>query len=449
MSNSTTAKPDAIVIGGSIAGLLTAQVLSKYFSQVTIMERDRLPDQPEHRPGVPQGHQIHVLLNGGLNILEGLFPGIQTELIASGAYPINITADFLWYAMGGLSPRFASDLKIYGLSRNLLEWNIRRRVVANNKIKFITSAQVDNFLTNPPKNRVTGVKVQETDFSANLVVDTSGRNSRTPQWLEAMGYTSPKETIVNSFLGYATCLYQIPAGSPLDWQGVYIFPAAPETRGAVILRIEENQWAVCLIGIARDYPPTNQAGFLEFAQSLRSPIIYEAIKYALPLSPIYAYRRTENSWRHYEQLSRMPEGLVVLGDAVCSFNPVYGQGMTTAALGASTLDQCLSTGNLASLSLRCQKELGKIITLPWSMATGEDFRWPTTEGKRPNFLTKLTQKYLDQIILLGAEDQEIYQLFVEVNHFLKPPSVFFQPRVIQQVLGRLAKGAFTNLYDNP
>jgi 2-polyprenyl-6-methoxyphenol hydroxylase-like FAD-dependent oxidoreductase len=210
--------------------------------------------------------------------------------------------------------------------------------------------------------------------------------------------------------------------------------------------IEGSRWIVTLAGIGRDYPPTDEAGFLDFARSLRNSIIYEAIKDAQAISPIYAYHSTENRWRHYEKLSRLPDGFVLVGDAVCAFNPVYGQGMTAAALGALTLEQCLSKQlsrhadrNLVGLSRSFQKQLSKVIAVPWLMATGEDFHWHTIVGGRPNFITQLMQLYLDQVLLLAAESADIHRLFLEVMHLLKPPSVFFHTNVLRQVLQRVIK----------
>lgn len=318
------------------------------------------------------------------------------------------------------------------------------------------ASQVTSLLSNPNKTQVMGVQVRQkiahmqdtfgrqTDFTADLVVDASGRNSRAPRWLEAMGYTPPKETVINSFLGYTSRLYQLPENFQRDWQGALVTSKASGTRGGVMSAVEGNRWIVTLAGIGRDYPPTDEAGFLDFAQSLRNPIIYEAIVDAKAISPLTAYHRTENSWRHYEKLSRLPSGFVLIGDAVCAFNPVYGQGMTTAALGALTLDECLSKqlshyadGNLVGLSQNFQKQLSKIIAAPWLMATGEDFRWDTTVGGRPNLMTQLMQHYLDQVLLLAAESPDIHRLFLEVMHLLKPPSAFLQTNIFRQVLQRI------------
>ncbi|MBD2165539.1 hypothetical protein H6G04_14155 [Calothrix membranacea FACHB-236] len=261
-----------------------------------------------------------------------------------------------------------------------------------------------------------------------------------------MGYKPPQETVVNSFLGYTSRLYQLPENFSADWLGVLVTAKAPDTRGGVLTAIEGNRWIVTLLGVGRDYPPTDEAGFLNFARSLRNPIIYETIKDAQPISPLTAYHRTANRWRHYEKLSRLPSGFMLLGDAVCAFNPVYGQGMTTAANAALLLDECLSQQlsrhaheNLVGLSQNFQKQLSKIIAVPWMMATSEDFRFATTVGGRPSLMTQFMQMYLNQVLLQAAESAEMHKLFLEVMHLLKPPSVFFHSTVLKQVLQRIIK----------
>ncbi|MBD2568340.1 FAD-dependent oxidoreductase [Anabaena lutea] len=434
----------AVVMGGSIAGMLTAQVLTKHFDRVIIVERDLLKEaaeQTEQRPGVPQSFHAHALLMRGQQILEYLFPGIVTELADSDASVINWTADCLWLSIRGWVPRFDSQLITRTCSRNLLEWTIRKRLTANERVEWRSATQVTGLLTNQVS--VTGVRIRtanepEVEIFADVVVDATGRNSRTPHWLQAMGYEPPQETVVNSFLGYASRWYEIPADLQKDWNAVYITTQAPGTRGGVIYQVEGNRWIITLVGVGRDYPPTDEAGFLEFARSLRSPIIYETIKKIQPLSPIYAYKRTENCLHHYEKLSRFPENFLVVGDAVCSFNPVYGQGMTTAALGAMTLDECLSQqGNLIGLSRRFQKQLNKVISVPWMIATGEDFRWSTTEGGQTSLINKLMQKYLEQVLMLQSQSPEVHQLFLEVMHMQKQPRAFFHPRILMQVLKQI------------
>lgn len=271
-------------------------------------------------------------------------------------------------------------------------------------------------------------------------MDASGRNSSLPKWLEDLGYQSPEKTVINSFLGYASCWYQRPEKFNADWQGLTVMSKPPGNgRGGVLYPVEGNRWVVTLGGIGRDYPPNDAVGFLDFARSLRSPVIYDVIKDAQPISPVYSYRRTENRLCHYEKLSKLPEGLVAVGDAVCAFNPVYGQGMTVAALGAISLDACLhqqfrrNKGSLKGLTRRFQKRLAQVNANPWLMATREDFRWSITDGGQPDAMTRLMHGYIDQVLQLSIDHPAVYQTFGEVVHMVKPPGALFQPSILAQV----------------
>jgi len=437
----------AIVIGGGIAGLLAARVLTDYFDQVTIIERDRFPKKPQPRQGVPQSYHPHVLLLQGQLILERLFPKLKDELLCNGAQCVNWTMDFRWLLMGNWTPRFPSEMVSLACTRNLLEAVIRQRLVNDTRVKLLEANQVTGLLTNTDNTAVVGVRLQdsngkEAEIPAQLVVDASGRNSKAPKWLQSLGYEMPQETTVKSFLGYATRWYQTLGKSPVDYKMLYLMPKAPDhPRGGVIHQVEDGLWLVNLIGVGRDYPPLDEAGFLNFALSMCIPELYEAIKEAQPISPVYGYQRTENRWRHYEQLSRLPENFVMLGDAVCAFNPVYGQGITVAALGALTLDRCLkrqkpscSDRVLTGFAQRFQKQLAKVNVVPWLMATGDDFRWPTTEGGQPNFRIRLQHWYLNQVMLAASESTEVYKVLLEVIHLLKPPTVLFQFKVLIHIL---------------
>lgn len=436
-----------IVIGGSIAGMLAARVLANHFDSVTIVERDRLPKEPTLRQGVPQGSHVHALLTEGQRILEQLFPGLGSELTEAGAPTVDWIADWCLLNIWGWAPRFDSGLIGRTASRNLIEWVLRRRLAQSDRLQFLEGCQVTDLLTDVNKSKVTGVSLRESatqsrEISADLVVDASGRNSFMPKWLVALGYQPPQTTVINSFLGYASRWYQRPEGFPADWQGLMVMFKPPDNRrGGVLYPVEGARWILTLTGIGRDYPPNDEAGFLEFARSLRSPMIYEAIKDAQPLSPIYSYRGTENRLSHYEKLSKLPQGMVVLGDAACAFNPVYGQGMTVAALGALTLDKCLrEAGSLQDLTRRFQKQLAQVNATPWLMATGEDLRWATTEGGQPDGMTRLMHRYIDQVMRLGLDNTRIYRTFGEVIHMLKPPSALFQPGILAQVLRQVMSG---------
>lgn len=441
----------ALVIGGSIAGLLAARVLVDHFDRVTVVERDRLPSGPEHRAGVPQARQVHALLVQGYRLLNELFPGLEAELAAAGAPRVDWQLNFPVLHLGGWSPRYPSDLVSHTCSRALLEYLIGRRLTAYPNLTVLQGYAAVGLLHDDERRTVTGIRVRARgqeqgnhpqEIRGDLVVDASGRTSRTPEWLEALGYARPDETVINAFLGYATRWYRRPRNVGSDWKGLLVGMKPPdERRGGVIYPVEEERWIVTLAGLGRDYPPTDEAGFLEFARSIRTPLLYDAISEAEPLTPISGYQRTENCLRHYERLDRWPEGFVVLGDAACAFNPVYGQGMTVAALEAVALGHLLeerkygSSHDLSGLSGRFQQRLATIVGTPWMMATGEDLRWLTTEGDRPrtDLMTRLLHRYIDQILTTIPGSPTVHGAFVEVAHLMRPPSRLFYPDVALRV----------------
>jgi len=441
-----------------MSGLLAARVLTDYFEQVTIIDRDRLPTQPEFRQGTPQAHHGHVLLKRGQTILEQLFPGLEAELAAAGAPVVDWTADVWWFNYGGWKPRFYSGMTTCTCSRALLEWHVRQRLASYPQVCFLEACSVTNLLADPNKTCAAGVRLRfhsqsqqgvasEAELLANFVVDASGRNSQAPNWLKTLGYLPPQETVVNSFLGYASRYYQQPKDLCADWK-VLMQQATPPmgSQAALLLPIEGNRWILTLAGAARDYPSTDEAGFLDFACTLPSSVLYEAIRDARPLSPIYGYRHTENRLRHYEQLAHWPENFVVLGDAACAFNPIYGQGMAVGAQAALTLQQCLrsqrqhwSNGASSGLSHTFQKQLAKVNAIPWLLATSEDFRYPTTEGSQPGWLTCRLHQYMNHVLLSATYHPQVHQRFMEVLHLLKPPRALFQPNILVQVFSEIIK----------
>jgi 2-polyprenyl-6-methoxyphenol hydroxylase-like FAD-dependent oxidoreductase len=455
----------AIVIGASLAGLLAGHVLADHFDRVTFIERDHLPQGPEFRTAVPQARHIHVLLVRGNRLLEQLFPGLDNELAAAGAEIVDWAADTWWFNFGTWKPRFPSELISHLCSRELLEWIIRRRVASSSKIRWLAECDVTALLTDENNTRVIGVRLharaarggrlnsqaepheEPVELHADLVVNASGRDSRAAEWLAKLGYPSPQETRVNSFLGYASRCYRRPKDRQPEWKALVVSATPPDiSRGAVLVPLEGERWLVTLAGAARDYPPTDETGFVDFARSLPTPVLYEAIQDALPVTSIFGYRRTENVRRYYEKLPRYLEGLVTLGDAVCAFNPVYGQGMTVAALGASALDECLReqrrlrpAGELAGLAERFQKKLGRVVATPWLLATGEDFRYPTTEGAQPHLATRILRPYLDQVLLTAAENPRAHQAFLQVVHLVKPPTALFHISVLAPVLAQVVR----------
>jgi 2-polyprenyl-6-methoxyphenol hydroxylase-like FAD-dependent oxidoreductase len=461
-----TSRSRAIVIGGSLAGLLAARVLTDHFDHVTILERDcLLAPKPMPRKGVPQARHLHVLLARGQQVLQQLFPGLVEELIAQGSPFADMAADLAWLTPKGWGVRCKSGIGIIGCSRDLLEYSVRCRLEDIDNVSFFDNCDMRGLTADRSETSISGVLVcprtalaspedsaASLRLRADLVIDASGRGSRAPEWLRRLGYNPPRETVVNAFLGYSSRIYgRHPALR--DCIGVYVQPAPPEhLRGGALFPVEGDRWILTLAGYGRDYPPTDEAGFVEFARSLRTPMIYDAIKDAEPLSPIFTYRATENRVRHYELMSRFPNGFIVLGDAACAFNPVYAQGVTMAALGAVALDECLrhqsrkgSVAGSSGLSQRFQRMMAKINGAPWMLATSEDFRVPGCEGIPPGHLTQFVQRYFDKAVHLSTIDADARRLLLEVFNMLKPPTALFHPRFATRLLMRSFKGPFQQL----
>jgi 2-polyprenyl-6-methoxyphenol hydroxylase-like FAD-dependent oxidoreductase len=451
----TQAQPQhrhAIVIGGSIAGLLAARVLTDHFETVTLIERDRFPEGPNPRPGVPQALQVHGLLKKGQEILEKLFPGIQDELVAGGATLVDMAAQ-PWYTPAGWGVQFDSEFKMISCSRSFLEWTIRQRVLQLPTIQVIQAVDVKGLLPNADRTGVQGVtfcdrhstgpsQIEPRSLLADLVVDASGRRSIAPQWLTQLGYPTPQETVINAHLGYASRIYKLSPQLAKDWQILFMQAAPPHrTLTGAIFPIEGDRVLVGIVGGDHQYPAANAAEFLAYTQKLPSPLLWQTIQSAEPLSPIHCHRGTENRLRHYEKLSRWPEGFVILGDAVCAFNPVYGQGMTIAAMGAMTLDAHLQvqsqkypTGSLIGMAHRFQKALAKLNAIPWSLATSEDYRYRTTEGGTPSMMTRFMHRYMDLVTEVATYHIPTRQTLMKVFNLIQSPLSVFHPRILLQLL---------------
>lgn len=453
----------AVVIGGSMAGLLAARVLSDRFQQVTLIERDRLTDTPQHRLGTPQSQHLHVLLVKGEQIISKWFPQIAIELIQAGATQADATNDVLWFQEGGYKTRFHSGIRVLFMSRALLESRIRRRVLAIENLTCLAQQTVEGLVAKG--DRITGLTLRQhtTDgqqnLSADLVIDATGRRSKSPQWLEALGYLKPSESVVKINLSYTTRVFQQTPHLLSQAKGIVIMHAPPDgTRGGVLCPIEGGRWIVTLIGWMGDQAPADEQGFLDYAKSLTSPDIYNVISQAKPLGEFAKYRLTSSLRRHYEKMTRFPEGYVVMGDALCSFNPVYGQGMSVSAMEAETLESCLKAAvhqngldrngpdrngsdqnspdknHLNGLAQDFFKRTAALLKDPWMMAVSEDFRFPETKGKKP-LSSHLLNLYSTQLHKLTQHDPVATKAFFQVVNLMQPPTVLFSPDILFRVFG--------------
>ena len=430
----------AIVVGASMSGLLAARALSSHFEHVTIVERDVLSGNSGVRKGVPQAAHAHGLLASGYRVLDSYFPGLMTELEALGAPIGDVAGSFLWFQYGRWKLRYQSGLRGITVSRPCLESAVRRRVAALPNVTFLDGAAAIAPTFDAAAHRVSGLLMQpqggtpHTTLDADLVVDASGRGSQSPKWLEQWGYGRPQVASVTVDVGYATRVFERRPGDFLDSMGGIVAGTPPEnTRIAAVLAAEGPRWMVTLGGRFGDYPPGDETAWNAWAASLPVPVVHELVTTARPLSDIVTYRFPANQRRAYEAMKRFPGGYLVIGDALCSFNPVYGQGMSVAAMEATALDEVLAEG-LDRLSSRFYARARKIVDIPWTIATSEDLRCPQAEGTRPVGFD-LVNRYFDRVHAAAAWDPVVCRKFFDVLNLLAPPTSLMAPGVAWRVLG--------------
>jgi 2-polyprenyl-6-methoxyphenol hydroxylase-like FAD-dependent oxidoreductase len=431
----TEVQGSAVVIGAGMAGLAAAQVLSRRYRSVTVLDRDTLPTGIEPRRGVPQGPHPHLLLASGVRELAGLFPGLEDELIEKGALRFDIGTGVCIFRDGSRWPRQATGLDLLAISRPLLEATVRDRVAKEPGVTIRDGVSVTALAG--AGGKVTGAFLDTGELiEADLVVDASGRGSRSDRWLAALGFPAPEQVEIKIGVTYTTRIYRRSPGQLDGWQAALVMPTPPdEKRSGFVMAVEGDRWLVTVGGWHIDKPPTDVATFDAYANSLPDPVVTDLIAQAEPLTEPLLYRFPSSRRRRFEDLDRIPAGHVALGDAFCSFNPIYGQGITCAALQAGALDQALERHGAATLEMARDyfRAAAETLATPWQFAVGGDFNYPETTGPRPRGI-KLSNWYVRRITKASKRDPDITRVFFAVQHLLAPPSELFKPALVAKVL---------------
>ena len=444
--------PRAVVLGASLAGLLAARVLSEHFTEVVMLERDELPEQAAPRKGTPHAAHPHGLLARGLEVLEELFPGFTRALVARGALLGDLQRDLAFEAS---RQRFASGFAgqaALGASRLAIEAEVRRRVLALRGVRTVTG--VDVLAPRLAEGRAvaaryaqrdgaTGSTPVEHELAAALIVDCTGRGSRTPQWLADWGYRAAAEERVDSGICYTSAYFKrigaCALGPGLDKLVAFGAVTNEQPRPGVVIAQEPAadgvpRWVVGVGGFAGDHAAATLQALRERAADIGSPELVKITHEGEMIGEVIRYTMPHSQRRPYEKLARFPAGLLVLGDALTSFNPIYGQGMTVAACEALALREQLALGQ-AGLARRFFRAAARVVDIPWQLAVGGDLSIDTVPGKRALPL-RLVNAYVARIYRVAPHDAEVSAAFQKVVHLLQGPQTLFAPRLLWRVLVR-------------
>jgi 2-polyprenyl-6-methoxyphenol hydroxylase-like FAD-dependent oxidoreductase len=438
----------AVVIGAGMGGLAAAKAVAPHFEKVVVFDRDALPDAPKPRPGTPQARHTHGLLPGGHRALERLFPGIELDLVEAGAVRMRMRRD-MRFEVPGFDPLPQRDFGFdqFGLSRPALERVCRRRVEREPNIEFRPRSRVTELIASPDNGSVAGVRFEDTrgtlgSVAADLVVDASGRGLPTLRFLDAIGSAKPPMIEIGIDQAYATAVFEKPEDAATDWLFMLHLPTPPgSSRLGIIMPMEGRRWSVSLCANHGDAPPGDIDGFMAFAKSFRMPTIYNAIRSAMRVGDIARFGMPCSVLRAFDKLDRFPHGLVPLGDSVCRFPPVYGQGMSVAAQEAHVLASLLESRSglgdpLGGLAESFFAEIQPLLETPWAGAIA-DLVYPQTRGERPPDLEKKLQ-YTRAFMCLAAEDAAVDRLLAEVRSLLKPQSALREPELASRVMSMMA-----------
>lgn len=481
----------AIVLGAGIAGMMTARVLADSYRRVTILERDVLP-VGEHRRGAAQGRHLHGLMERGRQIMESLYPGMTAELAERGAPQTELLATTRWYLSGLRARPTATGMIALLPSRPLLESVLRARTAALPGVRVVERVGAVGLVV-AGSGRVTGVRVvssgapaedllavadlvasggaandraaaataalavgegapaararigtpaapagigtpaeRAVTITADLVVDATGRGSRASEWLTQLGFEAPPEERNEVNVGYASRTYRH-RPEHLDGDvGVIISTVPGRNRGGVACLIEGDRWHVSLSGMLGDHPPTDPVEFEAFAATLAAPDIHGIITRAEPLDDVVPHRYRGSLRRRYERVDASPEGFLAIGDAVCSFNPLYAQGMSVAAQQVEALRDCLRSDE-PDLPRRFYTRVTPAIDVVWAMSGNADLSHPGVEGNR-TARTRLINAYVRRAHVAASRDSAVALAFMRLANLVDTPDILLRPAMMARIL---------------
>ncbi|QQQ78386.1 hypothetical protein IOD16_07975 [Saccharothrix sp. 6-C] len=422
----------AVVLGASMGGLLAARALVGSYDRITVVDRDPLPEDGGHRRGVPQAKHFHTILLRGEQALDGMFPGLTDELVAAGALRVGFNVDARFVLAGHPMVRADTGASDIQTTRPVLEGAVRAKVAQHPGVRLLP----DHDVVGPvfENGRVVGVKVArdgaEEVLAADLVIDAMGRSGRARAWLASLGLPTPAEDRIEVDMMYASRLVRPPV--PFPDKLVLVGPVPGRPTGFAFAAQEHGQWMVTQVGMAGDHPPTDEAGFLAFLERSAPPDVLDAVAASAPLTGIRTHRFPASLRRRYERLRQFPPGLLVFGDAMCSFNPIYGQGMTVAAMESEALRKCLRDGE-ADLAGRFFRAAAKIIDPVWQLNALGDLALPEITGHR-SLSTKALNRYVARLQRVATHDPVAATAFIRTIGLLQPPSSILRPDVLARVV---------------
>ncbi|MFD8938898.1 FAD-dependent monooxygenase [Streptomyces sp. NPDC059578] len=427
----------AVVLGGGLAGVLTAQALSG-LADVTVVERDELPTGPAARKGLPQARHVHLLWSGGAEAVEELLPGTINRLMARGAHRLALPDDMIGFSPQGWLRRWAGEHYMLLSSRDLLDATLRAEVLASERVTLRQHTEVLGLTGDG--SAVAGVRVRDREgvqstLRADLVVDTTGRSSRAAGWLRSLGLPPVPERTVSSGLVYASRLYRAPEAAHGGFPAVNIQadPRGPGPgRAGTLVLIEDGRWHVTLSGTTGGAPSGRNDAFEPFARGLRHPVLADLIADAEPLDDVVLTRATANRRHYYERARHWPDGFAVLGDAVAAYNPIYGHGMSVAAQSARALRAVLRRRGWGTpgLARHIQRAIAGPVAVAWDLATGQDVFYPGATPNGPTLRERATAAYVDRLMHTATGNGRIARELTRVTSMEDGPLLLLKPSVL-------------------